>query len=86
MSADGHRLLLAFDSDSEDFTRGFEVGRLWARARAGGPPFTETVHASNVEMLMRVAEASGRSLRTAWEGDDEVWIGVEFGEPGSRAA
>jgi hypothetical protein len=52
--------LLAFDSDEPEFVRGFEVGRLWAQMVAGEPaPVTATIHASNAEMVMRMAEALG---------------------------
>lgn len=55
-------LLLAFDTDDPEFVRGFECGRIWSELRscedtALGP---YTMHASNAEMAIRIAEASGR--------------------------
>lgn len=50
--------VLAFDSDDPEFVRGFEAGRLWAQMDAG-EPMTATIHASNSEMVMRMAEVRG---------------------------
>jgi hypothetical protein len=66
-------LLLAFDTDDATFARGFELGNLWARLRANpDDAITEHVHASNVEMLARISEATNRHLQTV--DLDECWL------------
>jgi hypothetical protein len=71
-------LLLSFDTSGGEFARGFEVGRLWANLR-GDPTTTlsEYVHASNLEMLLRIGEATGRPVLT--EDVDETWVVATFG-------
>lgn len=73
----GHACLLAFDRDSADFARGFEAGRIWAILRAN-PDETvrESVHSQNAEMILRMAEATGRQVWTT-ELDSE-WLGATF--------
>jgi hypothetical protein len=71
-------LLLAFDSDDPEFIRGFECGRIWSEIRscediALGP---YTMHASNAEMAIRIAEACGRIARS--EEIDDTRIEVVF--------
>jgi hypothetical protein len=78
---DRRRPILAFDTNDLEFARGFEVGRIWALiARSDGGAVEEYVHASNVEMIMRIAEASGRRVVSAELGDD--WLLVEFAASG----
>lgn len=74
----GHSLLLAFDTDDAQFARGFEVGRLWAllRATPDDEPVMEVAHARNAEMLMRLAEATGRGVSA--ELHDDVWLTATF--------
>lgn len=75
--ATGYSLLLEFDSDEPAFTRGVEVGRLWTiLADADLHEVTETVHASNAEMMLRLAEARGFDVQS--EDLDETWIVVTF--------
>ena len=74
----GHSLLLAFDSDEPEFVRGFECGRIWAEIRGNedivlGP---YTMHSSNAEMAIRIAEACGRIASS--EEIDETRIDVVF--------
>ncbi len=74
---DGHELLLAFDTDSAEFVRGFELGRLWATLRLNpDDPVEEYAHAINAEMLLRLAEATGRGVQSEELGDD--WLFVRF--------
>lgn len=62
---DGHGLLLAFDTNDPCFTRGFEMGRIWALLRAfPDEAVSEYAHAANGEMLLRMAEATGREIRS----------------------
>jgi hypothetical protein len=52
-------LILGFDSDDPEFIRGFEAGRLYEQIR-DGEPFTQTIHATNTEMAMRICETAER--------------------------
>jgi hypothetical protein len=71
-------LLLPFDTADPEFARGFECGRLWALLRADpDTELSEYVHAANLEMLLRVAEATGRAVRT--EDIDDTWVLATFG-------
>jgi hypothetical protein len=78
MRGESYRCALAFDTDNSEFVRGVEVGRLWEQLQSGEPVVQE-IHASNAEMLLRMAEATGRSLR-ADELDDR-WLLAHFDSP-----
>lgn len=75
-----HALLLSFDTDDREFARGFEAGRVWATLQESAAPIEVIVHASNTEMVLRMAEALGRTA----DGEqlDEIWTQVAFGEAG----
>lgn len=69
-----YEALLLFDTDDPEFARGFEVGRIYEmfvndNPEVMGQPF----HASNVEMVLRIAEARGVSV-TAEFTDDPNWM------------
>ncbi len=68
-------LVLPFDSDDPEFTRGFEAGRLWEQVTREGPA-EMAIHASNIEMALRIAEAAGLSVI----GDElsDEWVVVKF--------
>lgn len=74
-------LVLAFDSDHPEFTRGFEAGQIWADMQAG-LAVARPIHVTNVEMVMRMCEANGYSF-TATRGDDE-WTQIVL-TPGPQA-
>lgn len=79
MSA-GHGMLLAFDregTDDEPFALGFECGRIWALCRSDAEEITETVHAENAEMMLRIAEATSRGVRSVEL--DRCYLEVSFG-------
>jgi hypothetical protein len=80
MSDDGNfNLLLAFDREGEadePFAMGFECGRLWEMAKANEDEFSQTVHAENAEMVLRIGEALGREVRS--EDLNDEWIEVTF--------
>ena len=79
-------LVLAFDSDSEDFVRGFEAGQLWERLTRDGWLHQPLAHASNAEMFIRMAEARGLPFRAEdIEGTDE-WIAITIGTPVDQEA
>ncbi len=68
-------LVCPFDTDDPEFTRGFEAGVLWATLRSG-EPCEATIHGTNAEMAMRMAEATGRPFCGEDLGDD--WLAVSF--------
>ena len=73
---EGHGLLLPFDTDAPEFARGFELGRLWALLRLGEDVRDEFVSSDNAEMVLRLAEATGRTVSA--ELLDESWMSVSF--------
>lgn len=78
MESQRYACILAFDTDHPEFVRGAEVGRLWEQLKSNEPVIQE-VHASNAEMLFRMAEATDRPLR-ADELDDH-WLLAHFDSP-----
>ncbi len=78
MQENGHSLVLAFDTSASDFVRGVEVGRLWEQLKSDEPVVQE-IHASNAEMLLRMAEATGRLLRA--DELDDTWLLAHFDAP-----
>jgi len=68
-------LVLPFDTDDPQFARGFEAGRLWEQL-ATGEPVVMTLHATNIEMAMRMAEARGWVVRG--DGLGYEWVHVSF--------
>jgi hypothetical protein len=73
---DGYACALEFDTEATEFVRGVEVGRLWEILKYNPDPIEELVHASNAEMILRMAEATGRSARS--EELDDTWLLVSF--------
>jgi hypothetical protein len=74
---DGHAMLLPFDTDSEEFVRGFELGRIWALLRlAPEEPVEEYAHATSAEMLLRMGEATDRHVTSEELGDN--WLLASF--------
>ena len=67
----GYGLVLEFDRDSHDFALGVEVGRLWEQLETG-EAFEQEIHACNVEMAMRMREATGREICVE-DTTDENW-------------
>ena len=78
MSEDtGYNLVLQFDTDSKEFTRGVEIGLLWAELFISKPQtFEATLHLSNCEMLMRVAETLGYTVSI--KELDDTWLEATF--------
>lgn len=73
MAADGYQPVLAFDTDDPEFARGVEVGRLWEQLRNEPDAFVQEIHATNAEMVLRMGEATGRTV-AAEEMDGDVWM------------
>jgi hypothetical protein len=73
---DGYGCALEFDTTTSDFVRGVEIGRLWEILKHSEGPVEEIVHASNAEMILRVAEAAGRAVDS--DELDDIWLMVRF--------
>jgi len=73
---DGYACALRFDTDASEFIRGVEVGRLWETLKNTDDPVEEFVHASNAEMVLRLAEATGRPVHS--EELNDPWLLVTF--------
>lgn len=73
------KCLLPFDTDSTEFARGFEVGRLWSlvQADAARPVEGVLIHAGNAEMAMRIGEVTGRPFSALDLGG--AWLSVSYG-------
>lgn len=69
-------LVLPFDTDEPEFTRGFEAGQLWERLERDGRA-AQLIHAENTEMVMRMAESKG--LRFCAEDIGDGWLTVTVG-------
>lgn len=74
-----YAMLLPFDRDTTDFRDGFEMGRLWAILSTSDDPFDAEIHTTNSEMVLRLAEATGRSV-TAHDIGSEGWLTAHFSE------
>lgn len=82
-----YSLILSFDVDDAQFVRGFEAGDTYQLARRfaegemihedqGPDAFIETVHATNAEMMLRIAECHGLAVRSEEVGGG--WLHVTF--------
>jgi hypothetical protein len=69
---------LDFDRSSQDFVDGFQCGRLWNQLSTGDESYEGTFYVSNAEMLLRIAEATERTLVT--EELDGRWLQARFSE------
>lgn len=77
-SNDGFSLLLEFDRNEPQFSFGFEIGRLWAIISETEEEYETEVHTANAEMILRLAEAAERTVRTAEVGNG--WMTAYFSE------
>lgn len=81
-----YELDLAFDSDEAEFCRGFEAAdvyrsaQLFAANQIPGPTLTQTVHATNAEMMLRIADRLSLIIRSEELGDG--WLFVTFARAG----
>jgi hypothetical protein len=73
-----YALALEFDTDSPDFVRGVEIGRLWEQLKTD-QVVIQGVRTDNAEMVLRIADATGRPLHCE-ELNDE-WLRVTFDPP-----
>ncbi len=74
---EGFALALAFDTNTTEFVRGVEVGRVWEMLKQSDEVVEDCLHNSNAEMLLRIGEATGRSVSS--EELDDTWMWVTFG-------
>lgn len=72
-----YNLVLPFDTDDVEFTRGVQIGVVWLSLTIDPAEVGAVLYASNAEMVLRMAEATGRSVRSV--DLDETWIEVTFG-------
>jgi hypothetical protein len=79
-------LVLAFDSDEPEFTRGFALGMIWERLGSHPEGVSETVRAESAEMLIRIAEAKGLPFTAEPAGDSGEWLWVTIGTPAEAEA
>jgi hypothetical protein len=72
-------LVLAFDSDSEEFARGIECGLLFADVShtPESEPFSQLIHDNNIEMALRIADHFGRRVVGSDIGT-EGWVQLEL--------
>jgi hypothetical protein len=75
---EGHSCVLPFDTDNSEFVRGFEAGRIWSLLCESGDELELLAHGQNAEMFLRMAEATGRQVRSEELGGE--WISVSFSE------
>ena len=68
-------LICPFDSDDPEFARGFEAEALWERLKSDRSA-EATLHASNVEMVTRMAKTLDYDVSIEELEDD--WIHVTF--------
>lgn len=82
MSADGgFELILPFDTDDPEFVRGFEAGKLYEKINSG-EDFSQTIHASNTEMAIRICETVEREFSA--ESLDDTWTELHVGQLSSK--
>ncbi len=70
-------LILPFDTDSEEFARGFEAGRIWTLMEENPDKIPGLIfHAENAEMIMRMLEVKGLQFKAHFT-DDHHWMRLE---------
>jgi len=72
MSEHGWSLLLPFDTNDPEFTRGFEAGRIWERIKNDQTNWDTMIHHTNAEMVIRMCEIQDRIFRAEMVNDDYV--------------
>lgn len=70
--------VLIFVDESESFVLGFEGGRIWAALKENEDAQMFTIHGGNAELMLRIAESTGRALTWA-ETTDPLWSTAFFG-------
>ena len=73
----GYGLLLAFDTDDQEFARGVEIGMRFTELDRDGFLDHVCMQEANAEMVMRMAEARGLPFRA--EALAPGWLTVTIG-------
>jgi hypothetical protein len=73
----GYSCVLAFDTNDTEFVRGWECGQLFSRLQGLPETWGGTYHASNREMLRRIAESRQYSVEIE-ETEDPAWVFATF--------
>lgn len=73
------KLVLAFDSEEPEFSRGFECGVIWGRMLSDAGAFAHTIHAVNAEMAIRMAEARHRDFSARDYPGNHGWVTMHYG-------
>lgn len=72
--------VLPFDSDSSEFTRGFEVGNVWSILAHMPVPIGDSVsfqvHITNAEMMLRLGSVC--NYRVSSNELDDEWMRIKF--------
>lgn len=55
-------LVLPFDSDDPEFTRGFQCGQAWQLMELGTPGLEMTITSDNLYMFITMADAGGYDI------------------------
>lgn len=76
MADETYGLVLPFDTDDEEFVRGWQLGQLWARIEDHGHA-EGVIYSRSAEMVMRMAEA--KSLPFTATVHDDLWTWVTIG-------
>lgn len=71
-----NELLMPFDTDHPEFTRGFECGQLWTALSWRPDEHSATLHSTNFEMARRIAKHYNYVLETIQ--DDNTWFSATF--------
>jgi hypothetical protein len=66
-----YSLLLSLDGQTTSYVQGFEAGRLWEQLK-NTEPFEQTIHAANMELVMRMMEKTGRNIAVE-DTTDDTW-------------
>lgn len=81
---EGFELVLPFDSDDPEFTRGFVCGQAWQLLELDTPGFEMTITSDNLYMFMSMADAKGYSIKMEETGkkasnlEDTDWLRVSL--------
>lgn len=71
--------VLVFDTDSADFMRGFEAGRIWEALKADPSDMNgQLFHATNSEILMRMIDSLELEGLRAEFTNDPAWMVIRY--------
>jgi hypothetical protein len=77
-SPESEEFILSFDSDTDDFARGFACGEIWACLSDGVAEVHCITTTDNTEMVMRMADAADYTFHARDLSEDEFkLLGIE---------